>query len=75
MEGKTGILTFGDNTLAKIKVVKKQTYSSMPNDYWLEYQEGETNRQIVHPDYGNSPHIISEILLPEFIFNDYVKLD
>lgn len=75
MEGKTGILTFGDGTTAKIEVVKKQTYNTMPSDYWLKYAEGETNKQIIHSDYGKKEGIESEILLPSFIFNDYVKLD
>lgn len=63
--GQTGTMKWQDGTSAKVKVVGKETYSTMPTDYWFEYQEGETNKQLVHPDYGKHDFIKSEILLPE----------
>ena len=75
--GKTGTLTFGDGSSAKVIFVAKDNYpaSGMPSDYWLEYAKGETNKSLVHPDFGKSPLIKSEILLPEFLFNMVVKMD
>lgn len=46
-----GTLLFGDNTTARVKVVKIDTYSYMPDDYWFSYLEEETNRQLNHPDF------------------------
>jgi hypothetical protein len=62
-QGDTGVITFGDNTTAKVKVEKVQDYPSagLPSDYFFSYQEGETNRQIVHPD------IKDMFPLPEFL--------
>lgn len=75
--GSTGTLNFADGTSAKIKFVAKDTYpsSGMPSDYWLAYAEDETNRQVVHPDFGKSPVIKSEILLPEMLFRMAVVMD
>lgn len=76
-KGATGTITFGDNSTAKVKLVERQTYpaSGMPTDYWLEYAEGETNKKLVHPDFGTSSLIKSEILLPEFLFEQVVVAD
>ena len=59
-----GIITFRDNTTSKVILVEIEKYSSMPNDYWFEYEEQETNRPLIHPDI-KKPHIKSSILLPE----------
>lgn len=75
MGKQLGTITFGDGTSAKVELVKEQTYSSLPSDYWLKYQEGETNKQLIHPGFGKEDYILSEILLPEFLYNKYVKLD
>lgn len=75
MKGRTGVITFGDGSTSKIKVVDVETYTYLPTDYWLEYAEGETNKPLVHPDYGTSPLIKSELLIPEMIFRSFVKLD
>lgn len=72
-EGQEGIITFGDKSTAKVRLVKNEV-TSIINNYWLEYVEGETNKQLVHPDYGKKDIILSEILLPEFLFNKVVKL-
>lgn len=69
--GQTGTMNWKDGTSAKVKLVDKETYSTMPSDYWFEYQEGETNKQLVHPDYGKSDFIKSEIVLPEGLI-DYL---
>lgn len=63
----TGILTFGDNTTARVKVVSVDHSRSgmFPTDYWFEYEEGETNKQIVHPDLGKLDLIKSSVVLPE----------
>jgi len=75
--GDLGTLTFGDNSTARVEFVSKQTYpaTGMPSDYWLKYAEGETNRKLVHPDFGTSPLIESEILLPDFLFDKVVTMD
>ena len=63
--GTTGTIKFGDNSIAKVIIKNIDTYSYMPTDYWLDYQEGEMNKQLVHPEYGSNPIIKAEILLPE----------
>jgi hypothetical protein len=68
--GSTGTLTFGDGTSAKVRLVDVDNIA-----YWLEYVEGETNRQIIHPDFGKSPFIWSEIVLPPAWFRVVVKPD
>jgi hypothetical protein len=62
--GQTGTMNWADGSTAKVEVVGKETYSFMPTDYWFEYVEGETNKQLVHPDLGQA-HIKASILLPE----------
>jgi hypothetical protein len=63
----TCTITFGDETTARVRVVNIDHSKSgmFPSDYWFEYLEGETNRQIIHPDFGKSNFIKSELLLPE----------
>ena len=62
--GQTGTMNWQDGTSSRVKVVGKETYSRMPTDYWFEYEQGETNRQLVHPDLAEE-HIKASILLPE----------
>ena len=66
-QNDTGVLKFGDNSTARVKVVSIDYSPSgfLSTDYWFEYEEGETNRQIVHPDLGKTPIIKSSIVLPE----------
>jgi hypothetical protein len=66
-QNDTGILKFGDNTTARVKVVSVEHSRSgmFPTDYWFEYEDGETNRQIIHPDLGSLDIIKSSIVLPE----------
>jgi hypothetical protein len=66
-QNDTGILKFGDNTTARVKVVSVEHSRSgmFPTNYWFEYEEGETNRKIVHPDLGKIPIIKSSVVLPE----------
>lgn len=66
-QNDTGILKFGDNTTARVRVVSVDHSRSgmFPTDYWFEYEKGETNKQIVHPDFGKSPIIKSSVVLPE----------
>lgn len=66
-KGDTGILTFGNNSTSKVKCIEVDNYSSLPKDYWFEYEEDENNRPLVHPEFGKSDLIKSSILLPEFI--------
>ena len=75
--GDLGTITFGDNSTARVKFIEEKTYpaTGMPSDYWLEYAEGETNRKLVHPDFGTKDFIKSEILLPEFLFHKVVTMD
>jgi hypothetical protein len=53
-EGDTGVITFGDNTTAKVKVVEVVDYhaSGMPTDIFFTYAENETNKKIKHPTLG-----------------------
>lgn len=66
-QNDTGVLKFGDNSTARVKVVSIDYSPSgfLSTDYWFEYEEGETNRQIIHPDLGKTPIIKSSIVLPE----------
>lgn len=63
--GQNCTLKFGDGTSAKVELVSIDTHSFMPSDYWFKYQDDETNKQLVHPDFGKQDYIKSEILLPE----------
>ena len=62
--GQISTITFNDNTTAKIKLVHIDTYSTMPSDYWFDYVDGETNKQLIHPEYLKSSIIKSPIVLP-----------
>lgn len=75
--GQNCIIDFGDNGTAKIRLVAIDTYSSMPSDYWFEYREGETNKQLIHPDYNpeSKGFIKAEILLPYGLVNRVVKIE
>lgn len=63
--GQSCTLKFGDGTSANIELVSIDTHSFLPSDYWFKYQDGETNRKLVHPDFGKADYIKAEILLPE----------
>ena len=71
--GDKGVLTFGDNTKARVKVVDIDTHSYVPTDYWFEYEEGETNKQIVHPEFGKQSYIKSSVVLPETLVSMVFK--
>jgi len=49
--GDTGVITFGNGTTARVRISKIQTYSYLPTDYILTYEDGETNRPLIHPDF------------------------
>lgn len=49
--GDTGVITFGNGTTSRVRISKIHTYSSMPTDYVLTYEDDETNRPLVHPDF------------------------
>jgi hypothetical protein len=68
-ENDKGIIKFNDGSSAKVYLLKIEPSRSgmFPSDYWFEYEENETNRQIVHPDFGKREIIKSSILLPEFL--------
>jgi hypothetical protein len=68
MEGKTGTIKWGDNTSSRVVVKEIESYSWLPSDYWLEYQEEETHRPVIHPDYGVSKIIKAPIILPSDLF-------
>lgn len=63
--GQTGTITWGNGTTSKVIISHIDTYSCLPTDYWLSYAEGETNRPIVHPDFGKLDLIKTELVLPE----------
>lgn len=75
--GKTGVLSFGDGSKSRVKLVEIEYSKSgmFPTDYWLEYAEDETHRPLVHPDFGKNDIIKTEILLPEFLFQQVFTLD
>jgi len=70
-QGDKGVITFGDETKAKVEVTRVQTYpsSGMPADTFFKYQEGETNKQIKHPNFGD------EFPLPEFLIGQVFTKD
>ena len=70
-EGTTGTLTFGDGTTARVELEKILTYTSsgMPPDYLFKYEEGETNRPLIHEKFNGS------FPLPEIIVSMYFKED
>lgn len=77
MIGKTGTMKFRDGSTAKVRVVDIKHYRMFPSDYWLEYMEGETNKKLIHHDYGKNNSIKSEILLPEVLLlnPDVIEFD
>jgi hypothetical protein len=68
--GSTGTLTFGDGTSAKVRLVAVDDLA-----HWLEYIEGETNRQIIDPRLGFITFVKAEIGLPTDIFPLMVTAD
>ncbi len=40
-EGDTGIITFGNGSTARVRITKVSTYSFMPTDYILTYEDDE----------------------------------
>jgi hypothetical protein len=76
-ENDKGTLSFGDGSSARVYIMEiEHSRSGMfPSDYWFEYEEGETNRQIVHPDFGKSLIIKSSIVLPEELVSMIFKKD
>lgn len=62
---KLATIKFSDGTTAKLELIEIVQNSYTPNDYWFNYIDGETNRQLVHPDYGKKSFIKGEVLLPE----------
>lgn len=75
MKGKTGIITWGDKSTSKVIVKEVETHSWVPTDYWLDYADGESNKPIIHPDYGIKEIIKAPILLPEALFFRVFKAD
>ena len=73
--GQISTITFNDNTTAKIKLVHIDTYSTMPSDYWFDYVDGETNKQLIHPEYLKNPIIKSPIVLPIGLVELIIKPD
>ena len=74
--GVKGTIEFKDGTKSRVILKDIDTYpaSGMPPDYWFGYQEDETHRPVVHPDFGKKDFIKSEILLPElFAFRVFEK--
>lgn len=64
--GTKGYLTFKDGSTAKVIIVDIRTYpaSGMPSDYFLSYQDGETNRPITHDQFED------RFLLPEMLMRE-----
>ncbi len=73
--GQISTITFNDNTTAKIKLVHIDTYSTMHSDYWFDYVDGETNKQLIHPEYLKSSIIKSPIVLPIGLVELIIKPD
>lgn len=75
MRGKTGTITWGDKSTSKVIVKEVETYSWLPTDYWLDYSPDETNKPVIHPDWGVKKIIKAPILLPEALFFRMFKAD
>ena len=73
--GQRGIIKWTDGTTSKVIISHIEVYSWLPADYWLEYDDSETNRPLNHPDYGVNPIIKSPILLPEGLFYRFFQLE
>jgi hypothetical protein len=50
-EGNKGKLIFGDKSTAKVVIKRIKTYpaTGMSPDIFFAYQDGETNKQLIHP--------------------------
>ena len=75
--GQTGRINFGNKGTSRVRIVEieKSKSGMFPTDYWLTYAEDETNRPLVHPNFGQNPIIKSEILLPEGLFKQVFTPD
>lgn len=62
-----GVITFADDTMSKVTIVRIDSYYHLPSDYWFKYDEGEKHRPLIHPDYED------EFPLPEAIKNIVFK--
>ncbi len=75
-EGEKWITTFRDGTTAKMFVKKIMTFpaTGMPPTIIMKYQEGETNKQLVHPVLGEEiPYpiaFIEQLILEKYIYRD-----
>jgi hypothetical protein len=69
-EGQTAILTCddqdGNEVKSKVRLKEIETHSFMPADFWFEYLD-DSPKPIVHPDFGKSSIIKTELLLPEML--------
>jgi len=75
MIGKTGTITWSNKSTSKVILKEIQTYFCLPSSYWLDYLPEETNKPVIHPDWGVKEIIKAPILLPEELFFRVFKAD
>lgn len=77
--GDTGIIEFGNGTTSRVRITKIYTYPStgMPTDIVLTYEDDETNRPLVHPNFvqNEDGKKIESFPLPEDIFEQVFMKD
>lgn len=73
--GQKGTITWSDGKTSRVILKDIESYSWLPTDYWLDYDESETHRPLVHPDFGVSKLIKSPILLPSALLFRVFKAD
>ena len=48
--GVKAILTFSDNSFARVYISEIEEFSYLGNEYWFKYEDDETNKQLVNED-------------------------
>lgn len=67
--GDTGVITFGDGSVAKVRIenIKEYPLVGMSTDVFFTYLEGEVNTKIKHPLFGNTFPLPSELVVQVFV--------
>lgn len=72
-----GVVTFGDKTTSRVKIIHIDTYpaSGMPNDLVFQYLEEETHRPLVNHVLEQFGHPKGSFNLPEGLADMVFKID